>query len=901
MSDPLRSAALALSLAALLVGCSGGGGSTGGTPVTPPPSSTSTKSVSGSIVMASGASASKSNDANSTAVTRHAEITLHSYKADGSLIGTTNAAAGDEGTFSASVTLHNDGGHIVIEVTSPHTAGWFKRINYTDPTDIDIRAELRAVHTIAQDMTSPIKVSAENGTFTFGVIRQLDGTRKAVSGAASLAAAKTSSSAAGMELEINIPAADIGNPDTLLAELATFDPSNPDDARSFPGDYLDEFGNRLVSVAFDSVKVTDEEGTSVSDLAGKALAQGLVSKSQTTGVTVRRWIPSGTCASVEEFWNAEGHRVDPASGNVVVSINGNNIPIYTYNPVQGAWDLLGAGEVETYSGGTYTAVGDDEFSRAACDNGEYYLNISISSEDYINAWWNLDYPLLTSQPVEKCVDVAFTDNATPANALAGIYAELSGTGLTRVSGSSRSDGRIRLSAVVTGGTPAEGTVSYYNPYDYSYHSVANVSLGNVSSCTEKTIAVAKPRICKVTGTITKGGAPLSNAYVWAYSANPYAYGWSYTGSDGRFSTDVRCDIDMGLYVGSGSNNHVASFRVNGVRAGNEVSDEDDTVSLGSIDKPNTSPYAYGYLSSYSVRAGTQVTAYVYGWDADGSADYPLTYTLADQYGTTYHPAGNTMAQGDGYKPIKLPALADGTYDLTLTVTDQDGASGTTSLRLTVSSGNRAPVISHAYADTGNTVRLNRMGEDSPVIRLYGHAYDPDGDVLTTGWTCAMNGAMATSASVCNGELTQATATAPANYMVTDPAGTELVFTYSAHDGESWTTRDVRVSVLDPRNSTPRFTSETTSPGEFVVRDIPADVEFAAYAEDADNDRLSYVWKVDGDEMGYGNVYTFTVPANTPDGDSYLVTIEVSDGIATIKREFTVTYNSRSSDTEIIIQ
>jgi hypothetical protein len=877
----------AVALALLVAGCGGGGGGST-TPPAPAPATTSTQTVSGSVNLSTlvGGAAAKAADATAAAASTSATITIRSYDKDGELEETKQILADDKGVFATQLTLFTaevGGGYIVIDVKSPNTSGWSKRISYTDPADIDINAELRVAQTVVADLSSTLKASTEDGLFRFGVVRYVDGSRKAVAGKAAIAAAKASDGAAGMDLEIDIPAADLPDTDVLKANLLTFDPSDATDAQSFPGDYLDEFGNRLVSVAFDSIEITDDAGNSVSELASTAIAAGKVSKAASTGVTVRRWIPSGTCASVNDFWTQDGHSGVDDTGTPVVAENGNNIPIYTYNPIKGSWDLLGTGTVQSYSTDTGEYADVATFDNTACLAGAYYLNIAISSEDYINAWWNLDYPLLTSEPTEVCVDVTFQDAS--AAKLSGIYAELSGTGITRVSGSSRSNGALRLSSVVTGSsTPTSGTVNYWNPYDYSYETVSSVPVG--TTCATHTVTVTKPSICTVTGTVTRSGSPAANEYVWAYSANPYAYGWAYTGTDGTFSANVRCDLDMDFYVGS---TKAKSFRVDAIKGADEVTDDGSEVALGTITKTNTAPYAYGYLSSYSVKVGADasasVTAYVYGWDADGAVDYPLNYTV--KVDGTAEDSG-TIAPADDFKSVSLTGLLEGTHTITADIADQAGATATITVgTVEVVAGNRAPVISYAYASTGSSVRLNRDGS-LPGFSLYAHSYDPDGDQLWQDWNCTGCVDVPAWAEPSGSNVSFA---GGAGYQ----AGDVLTFTYEAYDNlASPVTRSVDVTVLAAFNNTPYFTSTSQSATTLTA---PGTVDFTAEAADADGDTLSYTWKVGSDVAGTGTSFSLNI---TTEG-IYSVTVEVSDGIATISRTFEVTYATETSDTIIILQ
>jgi hypothetical protein len=227
------------------------------------------------------------------------------------------------------------------------------------------------------------------------------------------------------------------------------------------------------------------------------------------------------------------------------------------------------------------------------------------------------------------------------------------------------------------------------------------------------------------------------------------------------------------------------------------------------------------------------------------------------------------------------------------VTDKQAATRTISLgTLTVSAGNRAPVVSYAYTSVGTQVRLNRDGT-LPAIDLGAYAYDPDGDSLTLGWSWLCDGSCSASGTLGSATANDTTFTGSA------AAGEVLTFTYTATDSPSdastplSASRSIDVTVLAASNQTPYFTSASQS--ATTVNQVPSDVTFTVAATDGDGDTLSYTWAVDGvvDGTATGASYTLTVPASATDGQSFVVSVTVDDGYVTTppKRSFTVTYTN----------
>ncbi|NOX77152.1 MAG: hypothetical protein GXP17_11210 [Gammaproteobacteria bacterium] len=849
----------------IITGCSGGGG--GDTPPADSPPVPVSKSVSGTVTQKTGISSVAATDAT---------VTVNSYDSNDVQIDTQNFPI-PAGYFSLDLDMI-DNGYLVLLVKKAEFTDYAQRIDYDSPADVDIVAELRAVQVVYSTPGQVLKSSGETvRAFSFAVVKYPDGTRKAVAGRG-LQAAKAAADTI-TELEVMIPVGTVpAGTDTLIGRISNFDSSDPADAANFPGDYRDSDGNSLVSLAFDYIDITNGSGENLGALVTAAKASGLISKAAADEPTmITRRIPSGSCSAL-------------SIGDMNDSLTGFQVPVYTYSPVSGLWDLLGNGTVVNSLGTMVAAV---EVTPENCRSNGFSLSIEIVNEDFLKSWWNLDYPLIFDQPTEVCITKTFEDQ--DGNPLTGLYVSLNdddvSSSFSPVYGYTDSNGQVTLTSLRLDNTDTDlaASLTYWSRFDGNYGAEA-VTLGEAPNCTQLTNVVTVPRTCNVSGVVTnENGVAKEGVFVWASGAL-YDYRSDSTDAQGRFDMEVRCETDYTVYTGY-TFSLAAQFNVNNTTTdfpAYEQSDDGSALTLKNIQQANNAPYAWGYLSSYSMRSTGSVTAFIYGYDWDG--DNPLNYSL--DVGGALTLTGSMTGLLDGvWVEQAITGLMEGTYVLSLTVTDSLGAETMVSLgTLTVSDTNQPPIIYYAFPDRTN------VGPDD-TVNLYAYAYDSDNDPVSYEWVVVHNGSG-------DGASTMAGNASITSYVIPSTAedGDTFDVTVTVSDDQGGSATSTFQLILD--NSAPVITRVLPGNVNVLLGTSSVDISVAAYDPDGDTAALAYNWTADGVSFATTASATFNIPANAVGGDSYAIQVTVTDPLgAAAVRQFTVSISgtSGSGNVDIIVQ
>lgn len=431
------------------------------------------------------------------------------------------------------------------------------------------------------------------------------------------------------DLTVSIPRSALPPGTTSIdVKMQAFDPNNASDAEYFPGAYADSDGNKLLSVAFNYTDIITNEGVSLKKMAASAKAkQSLLqklswNKIEAEPVIINRKIPAESCTALKQM------------GDSSKDLSGFQVPVYTYNPDIGLWDLLGHGTVYSDAGELIA----ENFKEFDCSTTDYVLEIKVSNEIFLSNWWNLDYPLVFNQPVKMCADVQLVDegSAPIGNHMIFVHDDDQERSFSAASFVTDADGRAHIEVFYLDTIVADTNIELIL-FSTSYTSTIKTSVTLSSSCANSTPTVIKtvlPAICKVEGTVKdKSGKLLADTLVFAGSPESIeaavmpAFG--VTDQQGKYSLDVNCGekyniVDYFSWITNFSPSNLQlnghNFSVDGVVSDKEVTDDGKTSILQAIVADQSKPIGYVFVDDEN--ANQIMLNFLYAGDA-----YPLTYSF----------------------------------------------------------------------------------------------------------------------------------------------------------------------------------------------------------------------------------------------------------------------------------
>jgi hypothetical protein len=449
-------------------------------------------------------------------------VTLSLLNSDGDVVAASSpqlidslSSAADKGIpFTAELSA-SDAKTIVVTVSKAGFTDYARRLEFSP--DVNVTATLNKLQELRVDLS---KVTSISGKI-------LDGYNVSVNNSNGAEDISSSDSSVIADLSVSIPqsALPVGT-SSVDVNMQAFDPNNQEDAQNFPGAYEDSAGNKLLSVAFNYTDIKTNAGVSLQKLAqttrnsrlqaqkrsGKIISPLQFAKqaSKKIGVAlepviINRKIPQESCLSLSQLGDANSTQ------------NGFQVPVYTYNPTNGLWDLLGYGTLFDEAGVLVPA--DQKIFD--CKLNIYVLEIEATNEIFLSNWWNLDYPLVFTQPTKLCANLEFRDKGNKPvpgsmlfvaddDDLRSISSEVF---ITDVSG------RVRIELMsLDNGVDITATANIYNASFYSAHTSVPITLSTVCDLNTPpvVIPIAIPEMCNVEGSVVDAdGMPLNNRYIMA--------------------------------------------------------------------------------------------------------------------------------------------------------------------------------------------------------------------------------------------------------------------------------------------------------------------------------------------------------------------------------------------------
>lgn len=565
-------------------------------------------------------------------------VTLSLLNADGNVIAASSpqlidslAGVQDKGVpFTAE--LSGAGAEIVVvNITTPGYSDFARRFEFSK--DINVTATLNELQEISLEPTELTSISGKVLDGFNVSVTNSNGEQDIVSGEADDIA----------DLSVSIPQSALPSGTTSLdVQMQAFNPNDPEDAQSFPGAYEDSTGNKLLSVAFNYTDVKTDTGVSLQKIAQKTRSERLKLQkqsgktitplqyakqvSQKTGkalepVIINRKIPFESCVSLSQLGDANTTQA------------GFQVPVYTYNPTSGLWDLLGYGTLFNEAGALVPA----DQNIFDCDLNSYVLEIEATNEIFLSNWWNLDYPLVFQQPVKLCANIELHDegNKPVVGSIVFVTDNDNSRSLSAETFVSDENGRIHIEVIsLDNGADLSASGQVFHASFYSASTTVPITLSTTCnlSAPPVVIPVEVPELCKAQGhVVDTAGIPLANRYViagdFANTNQTLFPAFAVTDAAGSYDLSLQCKQNYQVFdwlsaVFSGTNWQTSFVtNVNSSVEASEISDNGKTAVLKNLVADASKPIAYVTNTEDSQTQLSLLVMY-------GGNDFPLTYSFS---------------------------------------------------------------------------------------------------------------------------------------------------------------------------------------------------------------------------------------------------------------------------------
>ncbi len=549
-----------------------------------------------------------------------AQIELHLLDSNEQIVASATPVASaydksNELRFSADIS-GVDATSIAITVSYPGYTSFSRKLD-TD-AQINLDAKLQALSALTVEPATSTSISGVN----------VDGFNIAVN---------TNNDAQQSDsLSIQIPASLLPEgTESLDVAVRTFDPNDPNDAEFFPGAYADSDGNQLASVAFNYADINTGSGEPIVAAMKKARQQKLAKLGGQQKalveepVVINRQIPAQSCGLLERL------------GDSAPDQDGFQVPVYTYNPKSGLWDLLGQGTIYTENGEQVAAT-QAEFD---CDTENFYLEILVTNEIFLSDWWNLDYPLVFNQPTTYCANIQLKN--PEGKVLSGVTGfvidEDDSFDFTSTYFTTDDEGNASIRVSQSSTNPdLSAEVLFYNATDFGYVTHPVTLSTNCTDSASQVIELTRPELCEVNGNFTyDSGAPVTRNLVYgvpAEGSNVFGYDFASSNEEGAYRLNLPCGgryqiVNFATAFASSAEDYQLTA-IDGNLDADEVSDDSKIVVMKPLQIIPRQPMVYGEYDA----AADQLTLF-----ASGTYDmFPMTaqVTIKSVDGSQVHETFN---------------------------------------------------------------------------------------------------------------------------------------------------------------------------------------------------------------------------------------------------------------------
>jgi hypothetical protein len=432
-------------------------------------------------------------------------------------------SSSDELRFSADLSGAG-AASVAVNVSAPGYTSFARKLAAESQINLDAKLQAIPVQTVV------------TGTATTASGVELSGFNIQVSGDAD----QQSNS-----LLINIPQSLLPD-DTSSLEVAvrTFDPNSPEDAEFFPGAYADSDGNQLASVGFNFAEIKTNNNETLVAAMRKARQQkiskagGNQKSLAEEPVLINYQIPPQSCALLESL------------GDSAPDLAGFQIPVYTYNPTSGLWDLIGQGTLYNETAQQVPST-QTVFN---CTTEIFTLEILVTNEIFQRQWWNLDYPLAFNQPTEYCATIQLKnpDGQTLTGINGLVMDDDDNFNFASSFFTTDNNGRATIRIAQSNMAPdLEAEVFFFDESAFGYVTHKVTLSTNCVNSPEQALVLTRPQLCEVSGNfVYESGTPVNRNLVYGFSAeNSSLIGFDFTNSNtqGNYRLNLPCGGEYNIF------------------------------------------------------------------------------------------------------------------------------------------------------------------------------------------------------------------------------------------------------------------------------------------------------------------------------------------------------------------
>ena len=613
-----RKASLILSLLfiislSFITSCSSGGSGGGG----PGGGQTQEVKVSGTVLV-------EGSPPNEAMTVRIISVDSSGTKVDSQTVNTSYSVTNPSlnGNFQATVKAKK-GGRIIVTAKGSQTTEAGRVVEFQNQKEVTVRLQANRVITQTVDLNNGIVINSSGKRYLrIAFTKNGQGSPQLITG---LSAQNTSNKL----IDIAIPVSALNsNTTTVNVSYRSFNPSNPQDYSSFPGDMTDS-GDRLVSIGFDYLEITDQNGNDPFNIGsiGAQLVSG----------EYMRILRGVDCEQINNIRNMLGSLdEDPSKPGI-------QLTFYAFDFDQGVWVEAGQGTFVDDQNINFTNSEWDTIIQNGCDPNsssnnnndgiasctEYGIfvdenQVCADNNDFVVIsvtnpsleWKNLDYVVPEGREISCRIKVVDQDG----DPVPGAWVSASSGCMTFTQGITDQNGEVNLSALGY----SDPCTADVNAWYRSSLATETADFDSGNQC-ELTLTVNNPFGCTVTGRIIDdNNQPVEGFPVQTivYLNARTMYNWGFTDAQGNFSIPTVCNAQGTVYAKNKSKN----YRINNTVDFDEVSDNGTEADVGTIQIVNDPPIG-SILMQYGVdpQPGNQIEVQVCATDMENN--YDISYIL----------------------------------------------------------------------------------------------------------------------------------------------------------------------------------------------------------------------------------------------------------------------------------